>query len=133
MLGMAHGQEARLSRFLDIPHRFVSAGGRKQPVDAVISPYYGKDEAELYLPRLLHLPGAGADAIEFERLAPDCVVCNVFEHEIPIAENPPLAQALYRGVEVGQAIPAKLYAAVAEILAFLYRAQVRAQQATGRA
>ncbi len=47
-------------------------------------------------------------------------------HEIPIVENPPLAQALYRAVEVGQAIPAKLYAAVAEILAFLYRAQVRA-------
>jgi len=53
-------------------------------------------------------------------------------HEIPIAENPPLAQALYRGVEVGQAIPAKLYAAVAEILAFIFRAQVRAQQAAGR-
>ena len=53
-------------------------------------------------------------------------------HEIPIAENPPLAQALYRSVEVGQAIPAKLYAAVAEILAFLYRAQMRAQQAAGR-
>jgi phosphoglycerate dehydrogenase-like enzyme len=86
MLGMAHGQESRLSRLLDIPHRFVSADGRQQPVDAVISPYYGKDEAERYLPRLVHLPGAGADAIEFERLAPDCVVCNVFEHEIPIAE-----------------------------------------------
>jgi flagellar biosynthetic protein FlhB len=49
-------------------------------------------------------------------------------HEIPIAENAPLAQALYRSVDVGQMIPAKLYAAVAEILAFLYRAQVRAQQ-----
>ena len=47
-------------------------------------------------------------------------------HEVPILENPPLAQALYRSVEVGQAIPAKLYAAVAEILAFLYRAQMRA-------
>ena len=54
-------------------------------------------------------------------------------HEIPIAENPPLAQALYRSVEVGQAIPAKLYAAVAEILAFLFRAQLRARQAAGRA
>ena len=54
-------------------------------------------------------------------------------HEVPIAENPPLAQALYRGVEVGQAIPAKLYAAVAEILAFIYRAQMRVQNAGGRA
>jgi flagellar biosynthetic protein FlhB len=44
---------------------------------------------------------------------------------IPIIENPPLAQALYRSVEVGQAIPAKLYAAVAEILAFIYRLQGR--------
>jgi flagellar biosynthetic protein FlhB len=44
-------------------------------------------------------------------------------HGIPIVENPPLAQALYRSTEVGEAIPAKLYTAVAEILAFLYRAQ----------
>ena len=42
---------------------------------------------------------------------------------VPIVENPPLAQALYRATEVGEAIPAKLYAAVAEILAFLYRTQ----------
>jgi flagellar biosynthetic protein FlhB len=44
-------------------------------------------------------------------------------HDIPIVENPPLAQALFRATEVGEAIPAKLYAAVAEILAFLYRTQ----------
>ena len=36
-----------------------------------------------------------------------------------------LAQALYKTTEVGQSIPPKLYAAVAEILAFLYRAQAR--------
>jgi len=46
-------------------------------------------------------------------------------HEIPIVENRVLAQALYKTTEVGQAIPPKLYAAVAEILAFLYRAQAR--------
>jgi flagellar biosynthetic protein FlhB len=46
-------------------------------------------------------------------------------HEIPIVENPPLAQALYKATEVGQMIPPQLYAAVAEILAFLYRAQMR--------
>lgn len=40
---------------------------------------------------------------------------------IPIVENPPLARSLYRLVEVGQAIPADLYAAVAEILAYLFR------------
>lgn len=46
-------------------------------------------------------------------------------HEIPIVENKPLAQALYRTVEVGGAVPAKLYTAVAEVLAFIYRAQAR--------
>jgi len=52
-------------------------------------------------------------------------------HEIPIVENPPLAQALYKGADVGQMIPPKLYAAVAEILAFLYRAQMRLQARPG--
>ena len=57
-------------------------------------------------------------------------------HEIPIIENPPLAQALFKMTEVGQAIPPQLYAAVAEILAFIYRAQNRlqaAQASRGRA
>lgn len=49
-------------------------------------------------------------------------------HEIPVLENPPLAQALYRTVEVGQPIPGELYAAVAEILAFVFRAQAQARQ-----
>jgi len=42
-------------------------------------------------------------------------------HEVPIVENPPLAQALYKSVEVGQEIPPHLYRAVAEILAYIYR------------
>jgi flagellar biosynthetic protein FlhB len=46
---------------------------------------------------------------------------------ITVLENPPLAQTLYRTVEVGQAIPANLYAVVAEILAFVFRAQAQAQ------
>jgi flagellar biosynthetic protein FlhB len=46
---------------------------------------------------------------------------------VPIVENPPLAQSLYRAVEVGQAIPVELYAAVAAILAYLYRQRVEAE------
>ena len=46
---------------------------------------------------------------------------------VPIIENPPLARSLYRSVEVGQAIPAELYAAVAAILAYLYRQRVEAE------
>jgi flagellar biosynthetic protein FlhB len=40
---------------------------------------------------------------------------------VPILENPPLAQSLYKLVEPGDPIPVELYAAVASILAFLYR------------
>jgi flagellar biosynthetic protein FlhB len=40
---------------------------------------------------------------------------------IPMIENPPLARSLYRSVEPGQSIPFDLYAAVAGILAYLYR------------
>ncbi|MBI1358352.1 MAG: flagellar biosynthesis protein FlhB [Acidobacteria bacterium] len=47
------------------------------------------------------------------------------EHEIPLVENPPLAQALYKGADVGQQIPIELYRAVAEILAYIYRMRER--------
>jgi flagellar biosynthetic protein FlhB len=43
------------------------------------------------------------------------------ENQVPIIENPPLAQALYKSVEVGQEIPAHLYRAVAEILAYIFK------------
>ena len=52
---------------------------------------------------------------------------------VPIVENPPLARSLYRSVEVGQPIPAELYAAVAAILAYLYRQRVEAELRDRRA
>jgi len=52
---------------------------------------------------------------------------------IPIVENPPLARSLYKIVEVGQAIPADLYAAVAAILAYLYRQRVEEEMRQRRA
>ena len=42
-------------------------------------------------------------------------------HNVPLVENKPLAQALFRSVEVNQEIPADLYHAVAQVLAFVYR------------
>jgi flagellar biosynthetic protein FlhB len=42
-------------------------------------------------------------------------------HQVPIVENPPLARALYAGAEVGDIIPAPLFGAVAEVLAYLVR------------
>jgi flagellar biosynthetic protein FlhB len=50
------------------------------------------------------------------------------ESGVPLVENPPLAQALYKTVDVGQSIPAKLYTAVAEVLAFVYRAQAQVRR-----
>ena len=41
--------------------------------------------------------------------------------QVPVIENPPLAQSLFRSAEVGQEIPAHLYQAVAEVLAYIYR------------
>jgi flagellar biosynthesis protein FlhB len=43
------------------------------------------------------------------------------EHDVPILEQPPLARALFRDVPVGQAIPEKLYRAVAGVLAIVWR------------
>jgi flagellar biosynthetic protein FlhB len=57
--------------------------------------------------------GAGLLAQRIRRLA--------LEHEIPIVEKKPLAQALYRDVEVNHPIPSDKYAAVAEVLAYVYQ------------
>jgi len=42
-------------------------------------------------------------------------------HDIPLVERKPLARAIYASVEVGQEIPEEHFAAVAEILAYVYR------------
>jgi flagellar biosynthetic protein FlhB len=42
-------------------------------------------------------------------------------HDVPLVENPALAQALYRTADVGDSIPIELYRAVAEVLAYVYR------------
>ena len=43
------------------------------------------------------------------------------EHGVPVLSDPPLARALHASVEIGQMIPPELYAAVAKVLAFVYR------------
>ncbi len=48
------------------------------------------------------------------------------EHDIPIVEDKPLAQALFKMCDVGQFIPAQLYRAVAEMLAYVYRLKGKA-------
>jgi len=53
------------------------------------------------------------------------------ENQVPIIENPPLAQTLYKSVDVGQEIPAHLYRAVAEILAYIFKLMANSH-GTGR-
>jgi flagellar biosynthetic protein FlhB len=43
------------------------------------------------------------------------------EHRVPVLEAPPLARALYRHTELGDQVPAALYAAVAEVMAYIYQ------------
>lgn len=52
-------------------------------------------------------------ALRMRRKAEECGV--------PVVENPPLAQALYKSAEPGQKIPVELYRAVAEVLAYVFR------------
>ena len=57
--------------------------------------------------------GAGVVAQRIRNIA--------LEHGIPIVEKKPLAQALYREVDLNQPIPQDKYAAVAEVLAYVYQ------------
>ncbi len=51
------------------------------------------------------------------------------EHKVAVLEAPPLARALYRHTELGDEIPAALYTAVAEVLAYVF--QLRAYDQHG--
>ena len=57
--------------------------------------------------------GGGVFAARIRKLA--------LEHGVPILERKPLAQALYREVEINQPIPQARFAAVAEVLAYVYQ------------
>ena len=67
---------------------------------------------EMIAPRVL-AKGAGHVAQRIKQIAT--------EHQVPLVEDKPLAQALFKMVELGDYIPAELYRAVAEVLAYVYR------------
>lgn len=68
---------------------------------------FGEMEAPIVVAK-----GAGVLAQRIRRIA--------LEHNIPIVERKELARALYRDVEVNQQVPAEQYAAVAEVLKYVY-------------
>ena len=56
-----------------------------------------------------------------ERLIAERIKELAIEHGIPVVEDKPLARALFKMCDVGQVIPANLYKAVAELLAYVYK------------
>jgi flagellar biosynthetic protein FlhB len=70
-----------------------------------------------------------------ERLFAQRIKALAAEHGVPMVENKPVARMLYKYGKVGKPIPAELYRAVAEILAFVYKThryyfhQLRARRA----
>jgi len=85
------------------------------PSHLAVALYYKGEEMEA--PKLL-AKGAGFVAEKLKEIGR--------EHKIPILENKPLAQILYKTVEVGQMIPTTLYHLVADVLAFVYRMKKKA-------
>lgn len=79
-------------------------------------------EGAMRAPRVV-AKGADAVAAKIRELAA--------EHKVPLLEAPPLARALFRHAELGDEIPATLYAAVAEVLAYVF--QLRHFQTVGGA
>ena len=59
---------------------------RLAAADAVVTQYWAADLPPAPRLRLLQLPGAGFDTIDFDAVPAGCAVCNVYEHEIGISE-----------------------------------------------
>jgi flagellar biosynthetic protein FlhB len=79
------------------------------------------DEATMAAPRVL---AKGADLLAMR------IRDRAKEHKVPVLRSPVLARALYAHAEIDREIPARLFAAVAQVLAYVY--QLRAALA-GRA
>jgi flagellar biosynthetic protein FlhB len=80
------------------------------------------DEARMGAPRVV-AKGADLVALRIRDLAR--------EHKVPVVQAPPLARALYAHCDVDQEVPARLFSAVAQVLAWVY--QLRDAVAAGRA
>lgn len=80
------------------------------PTELAIAIQY--DPQEMAAPVVV-AKGAGVLAQRIRRLA--------LENNIPVVERKPLAQLLYKEVDIGKPVPVDSYAAVAEVLAYVYQ------------
>lgn len=74
------------------------------------------DEFTMNAPELI-AKGAGEIAKKIRQTAQ--------KHDIPIVENKELARIIYSQVEIGKEVPASLYQAVAEVLAYIYKLKAK--------
>ncbi|WP_425258343.1 EscU/YscU/HrcU family type III secretion system export apparatus switch protein [Rubrivivax sp. RP6-9] len=79
------------------------------------------DEATMGAPRVV---AKGADLLAFK------IRDAAQGAKVPVLQAPPLARALYKHAEIDQEIPAALFSAVAQVLAWVF--QLRAAMAAGR-
>jgi len=84
------------------------------PTHLAVALYYKSKEMEA--PKVV-AKGAGEIAEKIKEIGRN--------HRVPIVENKPLAQILYKTVDLGQTIPSTLYQMVADLLAYVYRLKNR--------
>ena len=109
---------ARRRMMADVPKADVVV---TNPTELAVALRYAA--AEMKAPQVV-AKGAGFVARRIRQIAA--------ESGVPIVEDKPLAQALYKTVELGREIPYTLYAAVAEVLAYVYRLKGRRAPAGAR-
>jgi flagellar biosynthetic protein FlhB len=103
-------QLARARMLQDVQHADVVV---TNPTHYAVALVYRPDDGA---PRVV-AKGADLLALRIRELAR--------EHHVSIVENPPLARHLYAEVEIGQHIPAAAFAAVAEVLAYVFKTNRR--------
>jgi len=96
MVGEAANHQSRLSarlpagmEFLALPRDAAASEAWDGAIDAddvLITLRFSRPAGRSPAVRLLHVPGAGLDGIALDALHPATTVCNVYEHEIAIAE-----------------------------------------------
>jgi flagellar biosynthesis protein FlhB len=102
---------ARKRMMQDVPKATVVV---TNPTHLAIALVYQREE--MVAPQVV-AKGAGYVAERIKAIAQ--------EHAIPLVENKPIAQQLFKTVDIGETIPEGLYKAVAEILAYVYRLEKR--------